>query len=77
MFWLPVRNTASWDFQINLWQIQEILTLWFPEVINMKFLPIIYGIIQQTADENIQTYQGEVAILIQHQILITNLQKNA
>ena len=77
MFWLPVRNTASWDFQINLWQIQEILTLWFPEVINMKFLPIIYGIIQQTGDENIQTYQGEVAILIQHQILITNLQKNA
>ena len=77
MFWLPDRNTASWDFQINLWQIQEILTLWFPEVINMKFLPIIYGIIQQTGDENIQTYQGEVAILIQHQILITNLQKNA
>ena len=31
-------------------------------------------IIQQTADENIQTYQVEVVVLIWHQILVTNLQ---
>ena len=31
-------------------------------------------IIQQTADENIQTYQVEVVVLIWHQILMTNLQ---
>ena len=34
----------------------------------MKFLLI------KTANENIQTHQVEVVVLIQHQILITNLQ---
>ena len=33
-------------------------------------------IIQQTGNENIQTYQVEAAILIWHQVLITNLQGN-
>ena len=31
---------------------------------------------KKTGNENTQTYQVEVAILIQHQILITNLQGN-
>ena len=31
---------------------------------------------QQTGNENIETYQVETAILIQHQVLITNLQAN-
>ena len=33
-------------------------------------------IIQQTGNENIHTYQVEVMILIQPQILVTNLQGN-
>ena len=33
-------------------------------------------IIQQTRDENIQTYQVEAALLIWHQVLITDLQGN-
>ena len=37
---------------------------------------IIMNIIQQKGNENIQTYQVEAAILIQHQVLITNLQGN-
>ena len=40
-----------------------------------NFSPWYPYIIQQTANENIQSYQVEV-ILIQHQILITNLQGN-
>ena len=31
---------------------------------------------QQTGDENIQTYQDKDIILIEKQILITNLQEN-
>ena len=31
---------------------------------------------QQTGDENIQTYQVEVVVLIQHQILVTDSQGN-
>ena len=43
----------------------------------MKLLPIICPyIIQQTGNENIQTYQLEVVILIQHQIHVTALQQN-
>ena len=30
----------------------------------------------KTGDENIQTYQAEFVILIEHQILVTNLQGN-
>ena len=33
-------------------------------------------IIQQLGDKNIQTHQGKVLVLIQHQILNTNLQGN-
>ena len=33
-------------------------------------------IIQQTRNENTQTYQVEVVILIEHQILVTYLQGN-
>ena len=33
-------------------------------------------VIQQIGNENTQTYQVEVIILIQHQILVTNLQGN-
>ena len=33
-------------------------------------------IIQQKGNENTQTYQGEVVILILHQILVTNFQRN-
>ena len=40
----------------------------------MKLLPRYPYIIQQTGYENIQTHQLEAAILIQHQVLITNLQ---
>ena len=52
------------------------LTLELPEVINMKLPLITPYIIQQTGNENIQTYQVEPAILIWHQVLITNLQGN-
>ena len=31
---------------------------------------------QQTGNENIQTYQVEVVVLIQHQILVTDSQGN-
>ena len=34
----------------------------------------MFYIIQQTDDENIQTYQVEVVILIKQKALITNLQ---
>ena len=34
----------------------------------------MFYIIQQTDDENIQTYQVEVVILIKQKTLITNLQ---
>ena len=37
---------------------------------------IIMNIIGQKANENIQTYQVEAAILIQNQVLMTNLQGN-
>ena len=33
-------------------------------------------IIQQTSNENVQSYQVEAAILIKHQVLITNLKGN-
>ena len=33
-------------------------------------------IIQQTGNENTPTYQVEVVVLIQHQILVTNLNGN-
>ena len=42
----------------------------------LKIMNIIMNIIQQKANENIQTYQAEAAILIQNQVLITNLQGN-
>ena len=37
---------------------------------------MIQYIIQQTGNENTQTYQVDAVILIQYQILITNLQGN-
>ena len=40
----------------------------------MKLLLLMFYIIQQTDDENIQTYQVEVVILIEQKTLITNLQ---
>ena len=46
-------------------------------MINIQLLPIMYTemyIIQQTGNENTQTYQGEVVIWILHHILATNLQ---
>ena len=45
-------------------------------MINVKLLPTNPHIIQETGDENIETYQVEAAILISHQVLITNLQGN-
>ena len=43
----------------------------------MKLLPLISLHCQQTANENIQTYQVEVVVLILDQILIlSNLQGN-
>ena len=42
----------------------------------LKIMNIIMNIIQQKGNENIQTYQVEAAILIQHQFLMTNLQGN-
>ena len=36
----------------------------------------MFYIIQQTDDENIQTYQVEVVILIEQKTVITNLQGN-
>ena len=36
----------------------------------------MFFIIQQTDDENFQTYQVEVVILIEQKILITKLQGN-
>ena len=36
----------------------------------------MFYIIQQTDDENFQTYQVEVVILIEQKILITKLQGN-
>ena len=42
----------------------------------MKLLSILPYIIQQTGNENIRTYHVEAAILIQHQVLITNFQEN-
>ena len=38
--------------------------------------PYIFQYIQQTRNENTQTYQVEVVILIEHQILVTYLQGN-
>ena len=46
------------------------------DVIYMKLLPITSIHYQQTGNENIQSHQVEAAILIQHQVLITNLQGN-
>ena len=40
------------------------LTLKLPEVINVNLLPTNPYIIQETGDENIQSYQVEAAILI-------------
>ena len=42
---------------------------------NVESLIYLYTI-QQMVNENTQTYQVEVVIFIQHQILITNLQGN-
>ena len=43
----------------------QLLILYLSEVISMKLLPIIFiQLIQQTGNENIQTYQVEVVILI-------------
>ena len=52
-----------------------LLTLLLPEVTNMQLLPIIsrhYLAIQQTGNENTQTYPVKVVILIKHQILVKN-----
>ena len=40
------------------------LTLWLPEVINIKLLSSIPYIIQQTDNENIQPYRVEATIFI-------------
>ena len=45
-------------------------------MINVNLLPKYPCIIQQTDNENTQTYQVEAAILIKHQALITKLQGN-
>ena len=43
----------------------------------MLLLPIVYShIIQQTGNEITQIYQVQDIILIEHQILVTNLQGN-
>ena len=42
----------------------------------LKIMNIIMNIIQQKGNENIPTSQVEAAILIQHQVLITNVQVN-
>ena len=52
------------DFKAGRYAILNSLTLWLPEVINMKLLPIISIQIQQTGNENVQTYQVKAAILI-------------
>ena len=54
------------------------LTLELPEVIYLQLLPsiLLFYIIQHTGDENTQTYRIEVFILIQNQILVSNLQRN-
>ena len=44
--------------------VESKLTLPLPEVINMKLLLQYPYIIQQTGDENTQTYQVEVVNLI-------------
>ena len=44
--------------------IVNTLTLKLPKVINMKLLPIIPYIIQQTGNENIQAYQVKAVIFI-------------
>ena len=42
----------------------------------MKPLPKYPYIIQQTGNENVQSYQVEAAISIKPQVLMTNLQGN-
>ena len=52
------------DFKAGRYAILNSLTLKLPEVINMKLLSIISIQIQQTGNENVQTYQVKAAILI-------------
>ena len=52
------------DFKAGRYAILNSLTPYLPEVINMKLLPIISIQIQQTGNENVQTYQVKAAVLI-------------
>ena len=61
---------------LPLFSVEHFLTLKLPEVINMWLLPIVSSIIQQTGSEKTQTYQAQDIILIEHQILVTNLQQD-
>ena len=56
----------KWD--LNPFDYQKWLTI--------DFSLLYANIIHQTASENTQTYQVQDIILIEHQILITNLQGN-
>ena len=59
-----------------LWCVVS-LTLQLPDILNMYNFSLQYPyIIPRKCNENIQTYQAEVAILIKQQILVTNLQGN-
>ena len=53
--------------------VVSLLTPLLPQVIKKKLLPIISYIIQETGNENTQTYRVEVVILVKHQILVINL----
>ena len=59
-----------------LWCVVS-LTLQLPDILNMYNFSLQYlYIIPRKCNENTQTYQAEVAILIKQQILVTNLQGN-
>ena len=50
---------------------QTITSHWF--ILTLNNFPTFSS---KTGDENIQTYQAEFVILIEHQTLVTNLQGN-
>ena len=53
-------NSKDNNIKELIWELKGQL----PEVINMKLLPIYPYFIQKMGNENIQTYQFEVVILI-------------
>ena len=74
-FWITIQTFFPF-LLTSLVLISKTLNPLTPEVINIKLIYIIPYIIQQTGNENIQTYRVEAAFLILHQVLITNLQGN-